>query len=442
MACRLNRSRQLTKLCRFEAKTHEQTFFVTLTYADKYLPRASFLEVEPEKYVLIDEQTGEVLSDEKCELSYVEKLQRKVKSKYIPYLLKNDVQLFLKRLRKSFPENQIRYFLCGEYGPKHFRPHYHLLLWFEKPQLARPQLPEVVSKKWPFGRVDVQVAADDCAKYVAGYTASFSYIPSILRNSFGRPFTLHSTRLGFEFIERYYGKNPLSAGFESFDKIILSGNERISELSNSRAYQASIYPRPRRYNGISDDDRFRSLTIFRDVSQEIPLKHEAINIVSYVRNYLREGTYQDGYARVIRHFVETCPAVISPDTEQFIGVVYRDLLLSKKFCKNSDRFTYLDINKGDYYGQHYSRDKGYFTYILSFYNYKDLKKLAQFYEVQSKILESEDNISYDIFYDENLYLQTLQKTKSYQRFALATSVNYDNSIKHKYQNDLNNLLYG
>lgn len=49
-------------------------------------------------------------------------------------LVKNDVQLFLKRLRKAYEKNhpnapKLKYYLCGEYGTLTKRPHYHLILF-------------------------------------------------------------------------------------------------------------------------------------------------------------------------------------------------------------------------------------------------------------------------------------------------------------------------
>lgn len=68
--------------------------FVTLTYNDENLPRIS---------------SGE------------------------PTLLKRDVQLFLKNLRfqneKIGNLSSLRYYLCGEYGKKFKRPHYHIILF-------------------------------------------------------------------------------------------------------------------------------------------------------------------------------------------------------------------------------------------------------------------------------------------------------------------------
>lgn len=48
-------------------------------------------------------------------------------------VIKRDVQLFLKRLRRNLDKlgivHNIRYFACAEYGKNTHRPHYHLILW-------------------------------------------------------------------------------------------------------------------------------------------------------------------------------------------------------------------------------------------------------------------------------------------------------------------------
>lgn len=45
----------------------------------------------------------------------------------------DDVQRFIKRLRKRIAPLKVRYFLCGEYGSKGLRPHYHLVLFGFRP---------------------------------------------------------------------------------------------------------------------------------------------------------------------------------------------------------------------------------------------------------------------------------------------------------------------
>lgn len=45
-------------------------------------------------------------------------------------LVKRDLQLFFKRLRKALPsEKKIKYFACGEYGDEKERPHYHAIVF-------------------------------------------------------------------------------------------------------------------------------------------------------------------------------------------------------------------------------------------------------------------------------------------------------------------------
>ena len=90
LACRINRRRVWTNRLLLESLDHEHNSFITLTYADEFLP------ISP--------------------------------TKPVPTLCKRDAQLFLKRLRKrlTFP---IRYYLCGEYGGLNGRPHYHAILF-------------------------------------------------------------------------------------------------------------------------------------------------------------------------------------------------------------------------------------------------------------------------------------------------------------------------
>ena len=99
IGCRLAYSRMWADRCIAEATLHEDNFFVTLTYNDENLP------------IVADPETGEI-------------------KKNIHTLDKRDVQLFFKRLRKNYPyENNLRFFMAGEYGSTTARPHYHALIF-------------------------------------------------------------------------------------------------------------------------------------------------------------------------------------------------------------------------------------------------------------------------------------------------------------------------
>lgn len=84
IACRLNKVRDWTIRLMHEKKMHDKAVFLTLTYAPEFLPENGTL-------------------------------------------VKEDLQLFIKRLRKHV--GKVRFFACGEYGEKYSRPHYHLIIF-------------------------------------------------------------------------------------------------------------------------------------------------------------------------------------------------------------------------------------------------------------------------------------------------------------------------
>lgn len=79
---------------------------------------------------------------------------------------KREVQLFMKRLRK-ISRASLRYFACGEYGEKTFRPHYHLVLW----GLTLAQAKVLVPKAWTFGFAKILALHRNRIEYVAGYVS-------------------------------------------------------------------------------------------------------------------------------------------------------------------------------------------------------------------------------------------------------------------------------
>lgn len=115
VGCRMQKSREWANRCMMELQYHESSYFVTLTYDNDHVPRS---------YVT-DDDTGEA----------IEHLT----------LCKRDFQLFMKRLRKRFFEQRIRFYMAGEYGTETFRPHYHAILF----GLALDDL--VIYKKSPLG---------------------------------------------------------------------------------------------------------------------------------------------------------------------------------------------------------------------------------------------------------------------------------------------------
>lgn len=124
IGCRLERSRKWAMRCVYEAKNHKENCFLTLTYSPENLPEGGTL-------------------------------------------VKRDLQLFFKRLRKAFPGVKIRYFACGEYGEQFARPHYHVILFGLSPTDYQSKSKKIVFENplssW-IGRLSfpvVQFTSDD-----------------------------------------------------------------------------------------------------------------------------------------------------------------------------------------------------------------------------------------------------------------------------------------
>ena len=90
-----------------------------------------------------------------------------------------DFQLFMKRLRKSFPNSKIRFYMCGEYGEELNRPHFHACLFnfdFEDKlpirlltNSAKLFKSKTLERLWPFGFASIGAVTFESAAYVARY---------------------------------------------------------------------------------------------------------------------------------------------------------------------------------------------------------------------------------------------------------------------------------
>lgn len=84
-----------------------------------------------------------------------------------PPVVKDDLQKFIKRLRKlqsGYGEEKLRYYAVGEYGSKFGRPHYHVLMFNMRNDVA-----ERITDVWDKGIVDVGTVTGASIHYVAKY---------------------------------------------------------------------------------------------------------------------------------------------------------------------------------------------------------------------------------------------------------------------------------
>lgn len=124
-------------------------------------------------------------------------------------LTKRDPQLFLKRLRKRLGSScKIRYVLCGEYGDKGSRPHYHAVIYGLDP--LNPSVCKYIEESWTLGFVhigkNVSISAMRyLAKYVSKKRSQASLYSSL---DLLPPFLLSSRRngIGYAYVKANFAR--------------------------------------------------------------------------------------------------------------------------------------------------------------------------------------------------------------------------------------------
>lgn len=166
----------------------------------------------------------------------------------IPYCNMSDIQLFFKRLRFSIDKEyneKICYYLVSEYGPRTYRPHWHLLLFFNSPQLTKV-ISEYVSKAWSYGTTTCELSRGGSASYVASYVNSSVCLPSLyVQHKEIRPRSAHSK--GFS-VNKVFPKQASIYETEKLFDTLLNGecvslNGKAVQIFPSRAYKHTVFPR-------------------------------------------------------------------------------------------------------------------------------------------------------------------------------------------------------
>lgn len=191
-------------------------------YILRTIPRMSklqkFNDVQREELVWISPEMVEKLKRKsKCEGNDNAFPQFKGLLKYVNY---RDYQLFAKRFRKylftkiGFYE-KISSYVVSEYSPRTFRPHFHILFFFDSDEVAK-NIRQAVYQSWKLGRVDTQLARDSAGSYVSGYLNSVVSLPSIFTDV---SFTKNKSRFSKLF------------GYENFRQTIETPEQTIERLS-------------------------------------------------------------------------------------------------------------------------------------------------------------------------------------------------------------------
>lgn len=271
----------------------------------------------------------------------------------IPFLNYADVQNYIKRLRKYLytqlgSYETLHFYAVGEYGPVHFRPHYHILLFTNSEKVSKV-LRFCHDKSWKLGRSDFQLARGGASSYVSSYVNSLSSAPLLYRSC--RAFRPRSrASIGFfekgcDFVE---GEEPYAQIEAKIDSVV---NGRIYNFGGlsirstpPMSYIRTLLPR---FSSARNDDSTAIARILLAVHRTpqriarfgiVHYKDSVLSLVHSYYKYLKVQNILTDDDKIILHtsrcFTRFCNSSSDVDIESFINKLYRLFLYVYKFFRN------------------------------------------------------------------------------------------------------------
>lgn len=421
-ACLNSRAAQWIQRLDLESTCHKYTLFVTLTYDDFNVPQ--FVRMRKDDYpepAYIDSETGVIISAhdiraqfDRSDWDYISD------TKVLNVLHKKDFQDFFKRLRYYFYEcdkAKLRYYLGAEYGPRTYRPHGHLLLFFDS-ELCLQRIEEFLSKAWPFGNCyDPHLVSGSAADYCAAYINGLFSLPKIYLHGEIRPFSLFS-------------KSPSigsgAALSENVRESIVRGDNTMSTFQVSsrtfenvplwRSIEARRFPRLPRFGSLSHDDR---VTLYK-LSQELG-EISCVDFARYIEHVFvktRTDTFLSRYFNEISrkyvfayHFFDAKKDL--PKDLQALPFLPKNYTipsdlqavksLSREYCFDSllrfCRILSVFAHNMETFG--FSCEE-YVGYIENYYEKKYKKKVKEDYKFQDEYF-AENPLWHYVYFDKSFY---------------------------------------
>lgn len=472
-ACQLRKSSVNAMKVKLESLSHKYKMFVTLTYSNLYLPTmvvkatnrylddCNEVQDTREPFALID--TTARLGTEGTILGYTsnyywctEVLSKKCETvkTVLPHLSKYDAQLFIKRLRRNLDKYylkyygtkapKIRYYLVGEYGPVHFRPHYHVELWFEEDEIYKV-IRQILYKSWPYGRIDCQKSLGKCSDYLAKYLNSDCALPSVFKGGSVRPFAIHSAHLG----EKVFEATRQEIYENDFERVVSRSIPYFStdsDVTMWRSLKAYYFPKCKGYSQKSEHERLYSYSTYVNAYRwtgETNVAAQARTIVTYILYRF----YKIDIGDVIYHIDDKLldyfekSSLFDPTSfekkkfNEHIDDVYRRVYMELRTSKHFHRF----VCKG-----FLNNYKPMLNKIDKFWSDDDMKNLSNQLTAETEFAMSdwfEDEEDFQFFYyNRGFVLEKFKKTKAYKCFDSVTTKNSANAIKHKELNDKNRIF--
>lgn len=490
--CIARKMRRYTSLCVQESNDNLKTFFITLTYNDLNAPvvmlkqhklepasgyRLDYIDVTRRKLHPLNPNCksyqktstyGQCLN--RLNISLKNPLFKKFRGKqykksnlfhrrkfpHLYVLHKPDLQKFIKRLRFHIAKDfgvEVRYFAVGEYSPKHFRPHYHVILYVNEPRLYSV-IADYVAKCWQYGITYCQPALTNngTARYVASYTNCFTKLPRFFDSKKIAPFAVHSRYFGTQTNDEVatfiysFDRYP----FEPFDIAIRSGLRTVTLSSSLQSY---LFPRCFNYVNEDSPNRLKLYTAYQKFCRVFKTE----SIVDICKYILLNPFKRDCHLYLLQ--LEMKPLddfQVKVFYDAFECLEHKDDLDDYHIRLYNRLYTALLTSRHFYYltqlpyfdglGQT-KRNRLLLSKIEDFYSQKDLWNLNLSLKMQEYYSIHYPNMSFDLFYPLEFHEHPdMYKTFVYDQSSIIKSVNqykdfqYKERVKHKYLNDANDIF--
>lgn len=379
----------------------------------------------------------------------------------IPFLNYVDVQNYIKRLRKHLfsrlgTYETLHFYAVGEYGPVHFRPHFHILL-FSNSKKVSEVLRQCHDQSWKLGRSDFQIARGGASSYVASYVNSLSSAPLLYRSC--RAFKPRQrASLGFfekgEIFEE--DDNPYHAIEQKIDSVI---NGRIYNFNGitvkstpPMSYIRTLLPR---FSSARYDDAIAIARVIRAVAGA-PKRMARFGIIGYDSDsvlsitrayywYIKLKSKQNFFSNedeIILHAARcstrSCYDSIDFNDESYINKLYRLFLYVSKFLRN-----WHLPSIGDNFDPYANRIMFIIKTGIEYEKKKDYQNLCDSYTIRSQFPDISDSMfvlpqdGHETDFISSSSSETVQLLKQLQ-YRSATFCR--DMIKHKKLNDANDIF--
>lgn len=459
-ACIVQKARQKALVCDENERIHKYTFFVTLTYAPEYIPRAhgfkSFTENGRPLISFYDVDTCEYLGNMCYSHRLYDSFVRKVNNPngYIHYARISDAQKFCKRLRyyisnllvsKNKKNEKISYYIVSEYGPLHFRPHFHFLFSFDSSFVAE-NFSSLVCKAWKFGRVDTSLSRGGCSSYVASYINSTSALPKILTLRAFRPKSCHSVRYALPVLEGEFKKVYKNEPDRFVRYVVREYNGVLSTSAPWRSFKSYLFPKCQGYSMLTKSERVKIYNGLTTLERIYGTNQLAVDYLRLIYADYNNGRVPERVARILFNLNPNgdgydlpVPDILLQRIYQFFH--YRKLmrladLTSIQLVCNIDKF-YSSMDYTNLIEQYQILNES--ETVFSPGEYEMFSKVYWNPNFLDDRFEEYTEVNGIMF--ENSFLVKMYKNSTFYAIVRTSCENaFSRSIKHKELNDLNNIF--